>query len=123
MYLSLYAEQSALKDKRILGLPNCYFLEWSFITSYGDVAAQDVHVDVPANNFQFGVILQVGDACTVVMERHDSPDTAEDLLEYMWGINSNTTHLIQFPDSLKQLLIQTKISTNDLFIFFVLMDH
>ena len=84
---SLYAQRLALQEKRVHGLPNQYFSQWSFIISCGDVAAQDIHIDVPANNFQFGVILQDGDAGTVVMERHDGPDTAEDLLERVWGIN------------------------------------
>ena len=55
--LSSYAQRSALQEKRVHGLPNQYFSEWSFIINRGNVAAQDIHIDVPANNFQFGVIL------------------------------------------------------------------
>ena len=110
----MYAKRLALQDKRVNALPKQFFMEWSFIISYGDVQAQDVHVDVPANNFQFGVILQDGDAGTVVMERHDGPDTAEDLLLRMWRINDKSTHLIQFPDSLKQLFTKNKKSNKRL---------
>ena len=92
--LSSYAQRSALQDKRVHQLPNHYFTKWSFIISRGNVAAQDIHIDVPANNFQFGVILQDGDAGTVVMERHDGPDTAEDLLEHVWGINMKYSDFI-----------------------------
>eukprot|EP00980_Cylindrotheca_fusiformis_P014870 scaffold4060_cov121-Cylindrotheca_fusiformis.AAC.4 len=79
-----YAERQAMKDTRITqSIPNPVFSDWSIIVSE-DCDAQPIHIDVPLNNFQFGMILQDNTKGTMVLQKHIGPDSPEDLIRNAW---------------------------------------
>lgn len=84
-----YAQAQAQKDERIINniLQNhgeVQFSEWSIIVS-STCQAQSIHIDVPANNYQFGLVLQDGIPGTMVMSKHgSSPETPEELCSTLW---------------------------------------
>lgn len=79
-----YAERQAKKDTRIQSMPNHVFTEWSMIVCE-KCDAQPIHIDVPQNNFQFGLILNNGTKGTVVVQEHIGPNSPEELIREVWG--------------------------------------
>jgi len=83
--LVAHAESQARKDDRvqqmisIAGRDSFRFSEWSMIVSDG-CEAQSIHIDVPENNMQFGLILCDGTPGTrVLLKENLGPYTVEDL--------------------------------------------
>ncbi|CAJ1931910.1 unnamed protein product [Cylindrotheca closterium] len=84
-----YAQSQAQKDERIINniLENhgqVYFSEWSMIVS-SSCQVQTIHIDVPANNYQFGLVLQDNVPGTMVLHQHGvTPKTPEELCSTAW---------------------------------------
>jgi hypothetical protein len=93
-----YAERQAKKDVRIESMPNHIFTEWSMIVSE-ECDAQPIHIDVPENNFQFGLILNANTKGTIVLNQHIGPNSPEDLTEHTWS---------DAPRMLKECMLQNE---------------
>ena len=91
-----YAESLALKDDRIQNMSlhqkeqlrqhqKQIFSEWSMIISQ-TCEEQIIHIDVPHDNFQFGLVLQSDDipGTHVLNDKTLGPHTAEQLFETIW---------------------------------------
>jgi hypothetical protein len=99
--LVAYAHRQALLDKRVQSLPETrVFSEWSIIVSE-DCDAQPIHIDVPQNNYQFGLILsgKTNAKGTIVLKKNIGPNTTQELLNNVWT---------DAPESLKDVLLSNQ---------------
>ncbi|KAL3941097.1 MAG: hypothetical protein SGBAC_004504 [Bacillariaceae sp.] len=104
-----YAQAQAQKDERIVQniLQNhgrVQFSEWSMIVNASSCQAQTIHIDVPANNYQFGLVLQDGVPGTMVLSNHEiGPQTPSQLLCSSSGVWQDA------PEPLKECILQNTI--------------
>lgn len=78
-----YATAQAKLDESVKEMQK--FSEWSLIVSLPNCEAQSIHIDVPANNVQFGLVFQQGVPGTLVLQKENhGPYSVSELLK-LWA--------------------------------------